>query len=184
MLGAQLAGLPSGRACPTDDWLGERQAVETRSAFLLALLELARLGGGLGVSAGTVRAGLDTTPGPGCARSPHCDGAGKCSWNNQHARDRTEGARRRFMKRALQRSMHCPCGRATIPARGEARSLSLRAGALLVADAVCGVRPAARCRDTPELDGASLSVGADRISLSASRDPMCGGSTRLPVCTC
>ena len=44
VLAARLAGLTSGRACPTDDWLGERQPAETRSTFLLALLELARAG--------------------------------------------------------------------------------------------------------------------------------------------
>ncbi len=44
VLEAQLAALTSGSVSPTEDWLGEQQPAETRSAFLLALLELARLG--------------------------------------------------------------------------------------------------------------------------------------------
>ncbi len=44
VLAARLEALTSGGVFPTEDWLGERQLAETRTAFLLALLELARSG--------------------------------------------------------------------------------------------------------------------------------------------
>jgi chromatin segregation and condensation protein Rec8/ScpA/Scc1 (kleisin family) len=43
-LAARLAALPPGRTASTEDWLGVMHSAPTRSAFLLALLELARLG--------------------------------------------------------------------------------------------------------------------------------------------
>jgi chromatin segregation and condensation protein Rec8/ScpA/Scc1 (kleisin family) len=44
VLGARLAALTPGSVCSTGDWLGEMHSVETRCAFLFALLELTRLG--------------------------------------------------------------------------------------------------------------------------------------------
>ena len=44
VLAARLTGLASGSVSPTEDWLGPLQSAASRSAFLLALLKLARLG--------------------------------------------------------------------------------------------------------------------------------------------